>query len=153
MHTKQALSGKTEAALAELAMDLGLELDTAKMAKKDVIEAILKAEADDAYSAGVTVETTEDDEVIAKETKRRNSKYKVILHNQEGVNNTPFVKVGVNGILTAIPREVEVVISHEIKHVLDSAVESHYDQTTVNGVKVVAERLVRRFPYTLVEVM
>lgn len=172
MYTKQQLTSMTEAKLAELATDMGLELNTAEMPKKTVVAEILKAQEEDALSASPEpqIEDEAEDEVeddeeeeeeeeapkpkAAKAKKPEQArKYKIIIHNQDGVNNTPFVKVGVNGKIYTIPREKEVVIPYDVKHVLDSATETHYETEVSGRDKRSVERQVRRFPMSVLEVL
>lgn len=135
------LKQKTEAELAQLAAELGLELNTARMSKKALIEAIAAKQAESEPEAESETEAPAPEEPVAAEPPKP-KKYRIIIHNQEGPENTPFVKVGVNGRVWQINREEPVVIPEEVKHALDNAVVNYIDATG-------AERRVQRFPVSI----
>jgi phosphotransferase system IIB component len=134
-----------EAALAEIARGLELSIDPTKMSKAELIAAIEKVE-----QPHEEIEENQENEAPApKRVKREPKRYKIIVHNQEGVDNTPFIKVGVNGVMYQITREKEVIVNEGVKHVLDTAIMTVFRQ---EGRQMVAQD-VRRFPYTVLEVL
>jgi hypothetical protein len=134
-----------ESALAELAHELELEIDPSRASKADLIRAIEKAQ----QPREEEVENQENEAPPPVKTPSVNRRYKIIVHHQEGVENSPFIKVSVNGVMYQITREQEVIVPAGVKHVLDDAVMTVYRQ---EGRNMIAQD-VRRFPYTVLEVL
>lgn len=144
-YTEQQLSKLTESALAKLAKE-EFGLDTGNDSKAGMVQAILAAQAeaeqDDALP-GVAAPEAESAPEIPAPPKR----FKIIVHNQEGVENTPFVKVGVNGTMYQIKREVEVEVPEPVVSVLKEAVIDKYEPGPDGSGTALVK--VRRFPFTV----
>ena len=83
---------------------------------------------------------------------QRAPKVKIIVHNQEGVEATSFVKVQVNGVMFAIPREQVVLVPQPVVDDLKNAVKTEYiPGDDGRGNVVLVERETRRFPFTVLE--
>jgi hypothetical protein len=161
MYTNADLAAKSEAELGEIAQLLGLKLNIATSSKNDVITAILAEAGADGDDLEEEVEEIEDDleeeVVVAKAPKKRatkaatapvktaSGKKRIIVHNQEGNDAGPFVKVGLNGVMYAIPRDVEVIVPDGVVGVLSNAIVT---RTTQEGRQTV-ERSAPRHPFTV----
>jgi len=135
--TAKELKTLSETQLAAVAEDLGLQLVAENTSKSTFIAEIIEAQEDDAPE--VAVEKPIDDSVVEKKPKR----FRVLVSNQEGVEQTEFVKVQVDGKMYTLPREVEVIVPEIVIEVLNNAVVTRYTQ---EGDKMV-ERKARRFPF------
>lgn len=157
--TPKELSRMNEAALAAIAADYGVAVSADSMTKKQMIDLIIPAiERQSRIEVGENEEN--EDPILAAPIPEAPKKveapkrYKIIIHDQEGPDNTPFVKVSVQGVMTTIPRNTEVEISHAIKHVLDNAEMTLFQfERGPDGAQRVVERNVRRFPYSVVDVL
>lgn len=141
--TAKELKNLSEDQLAEVAGDLGLQLNADNTSKATFINEIIEAQEDD-DAAGVAiigelVDEPIDEPVVVKKVK----KFRIIVSNQEGVEQTEFVKVQVDGVMYTLPREIEVVVPEIVVEVLNNAVVTRYTQ---EGDKMV-ERKARRFPF------
>ena len=138
---------KSETELAEIAEELGLQLNATKTNKNDYIFAILDVQESDAAIAAellaqeAIVEEVEEVEETPKAAKR----IRIIVANQEGPEQTAFVKVQVNGEMFAIPREVEVSVPSYVVEVLEHAIVTRYTQV---GDEMI-EQKARRFPFQI----
>lgn len=154
--TIEELLGYSDEDLGKLATKLGLDLDFESMSKTDAVDEIYAALPDD-ESEEVMLEIKD---TPKKETRTRSKvraevaavdkgpkKYRLIIHNQEGVDNTPFVKVqdGNAGIMYTIPRDVEVVVPEVVISILRDAVTTRYEPS--GGTMI--ERSAPRFPFTV----
>lgn len=137
--TKSQLEKKSDAELAQIATDLGLDLSPESTTKAVYVASILQIQAEDAKLDAPAQEAA----IVAEEAPQK--KYRIIVHNQEGVEATPFVKVQVNGTMYTLPREVEVTVPAEVVEVLNNAVVTRFVQEGRNLV----EKPARRFPYTV----
>jgi len=79
------------------------------------------------------------------------SKYRIVIHNQEGATGTMPVFVAVNGLGMHIPREVEVTIPLAILKALENASETRYFRETMDDKAFgpMISREVRRFPFSI----
>ena len=142
--------------LVKLARELGLDLDFESMSKTDAVDEIYAALPDEAAEEVVleikdtpkkTTRTRSkvqtEPAVVAKGPK----KYRLIIHNQEGVDNTPFVKVqdGNAGVMYTIPRDVEVVVPEVVINILKDAVTTRYEPSGDTMIM----RSAPRFPFTV----
>jgi hypothetical protein len=135
--TAKELKNLSEDQLAEVAGDLGLQLNADNTSKATFIAEIIEAQEDDAEVVGI--DEPIDEPVVVKKPK----KFRILVSNQEGVEQTEFVKVQVDGVMYALPREVEVVVPEIVVEVLNNAVVTRYAQE--GGLMV--ERKARRFPF------
>ena len=104
-YNKKQLQGLTETELAAIAADLKIEIMSPdSISSKDLIDMILTKQNQDEPQLDVAQKHAKS--VSDKGTK----KVRIIVHNQEGPENTPHVKVGVNDYFAIIPREVEVAV-------------------------------------------
>jgi hypothetical protein len=148
-----------EAALAAIAADYGVAVSADSMTKKQMIDLIIPAIERQSRLEAEENEENEDPilaEPIPEAPKKVAAprRYKIIIHDQEGPDNTPFVKVSVQGVMTTIPRNTEVVVSHAIKHVLDNCEMTLFQfERGPDGSQRVVERNVRRFPFSVVDVL
>lgn len=142
MHTKEELDKKTESKLVDLAKaEFGIDA-APNMTKADIVAAILQAQEDDAAPAGF-----EEAELEAEEAPRAPAKkYRLIVHNQEGVDSSPFLKVGINGNHYQITREKEVVVPESVIAVLKDAVIEKFEPVAGGGVDITQ---VRRIPFSV----
>jgi len=134
--TAKELKTLSETQLAAVAEDLGLQLVAENTSKSTFIAEIIEAQEDD---AGVVVDELIAEPVVVKKPK----KFRILVSNQEGVEQTEFVKVQVDGVMYTLPREVEVVVPEIVVEVLNNAVVTRYAQE--GGLMV--ERKARRFPF------
>jgi hypothetical protein len=141
--TTKELKGKNEAELGAIAEDLGLQLNVESMNKNDIITEIVQAYEEDKSDVvdEIVVSTVE----VLPEVVQAEKKFRIIISNQEGVDQSDFVKVQPNGVMYAIPRDVEVVVPESVINVLKDAVVLRYTQEGENWV----ERRGKRFPYTV----
>jgi hypothetical protein len=133
------LNSKTEKDLQKILTELDVEFDENKATKSDLIFSILDAQAIQHTELMEEIETAP----IAKPTKAK--RFQIILSNQEGVEQTPFVKVQVNGEMFAIPREVEVSVPDYVIEVLEHAIVTRYAQV---GDEMIEQKS-RRFPFQI----
>lgn len=142
---KAELAKKTAVELSKIATDLGLDLSPEGSSKAEYVTAILAIQEEDAALDEPVV--VEGEAVVEAEIPEdsKQKKFKLIVHNQEGVDATPFVKVQVNGTMYTIPREQEVVVPEEVIDVLNNAI---ITRLVLEGRDWV-ERAARRFPFTV----
>ena len=141
--TRKDLAKKTESELLSLAT--ASDIDVPAGADKDeIIDLVL---AVDASSHAEDVIIASDPAKVKAKTSVPSGpkKYRVIVHNQDGVDSSKFISVQVNGYLNTIPREVEVVLSEEYVHVLENAV---VDRHMYEDGRLVIKPA-RRFPFTV----
>lgn len=140
--TKKDLAKKTESELLELATaaDIDIPVGTNKDALIDLLLATDNA-------GEVTIQSAPDKAALKHKASVPSGpkKYRIIVHNQDGVDSSKFISVQVNGNLNTIPREVEVVLSEEYVHVLENAV---VDRHMYEDGKLVIKPA-RRFPFTV----
>lgn len=142
------LSKLTDAELRKIAESHGITWE-ASQSKKEIIELITAAELAAAPAPDEvpeSQETTLIDENSAP-LQTREKKFRIIVHNQDGVDSSPFIKVGVNDVVYQIAREREVVVPEAVKHVLENAVITRYEDAPDGRSKV--EVQARRFPFTV----
>lgn len=144
--SKEDLMSKKEPELNKLAAEYGVDLRTDSASKAQVVEALLVAQAELEAPAEVVIEeaSVAAEEVVAPAEKAE-QRFRIIVHNQEGVDAGKFVKVQVNGTMFAIPREREVVVPASVIEVLNNAVLVRTEYEDGKQVEVPA----RRFPYTV----
>jgi len=142
MFTKEELNKKKEPELAAIAEELGIQLVAENTAKATFIKEILQAQEDD---AAIEILPDVDPRAPIEEVVVPEKKFRISISNQEGVEATAFVKVGVNGQMYAIPRETEVVVPASVVEVLNNAIVTRFVQ---EGRELVA-RSARRFPFTI----
>lgn len=143
MHTEADLKLKSEKdLLAILAKERPEGPPPSEMAtKSELIDLILDAQPMDA--AGSSVAETGSDIMPGTETEPR---WRMTVHGQEGVENTPFIKVQVNGRTAQIKRNQEVVVPNWVKTALEDAIASipvKDDEGNTHWQDV------RRFPFTV----
>lgn len=139
MHTKESLSTASEQELAAIAKSLGLSLQPDSTLKSEYITEILAHSQDD------TVIEVTPAKVKSKAVEKAPGKVRIVINNQDGVDSTPFVKVCVNGEMTVIPRDIEVIVGAEVVHVLENAVVTR--SVSENGKMV--DKSARRFPFSV----
>lgn len=153
--TKAELNRKTETELATIAADMGLTLNADTMSKVAMVSQILTQQellaGLEPVDAGEPADEFEDEptEVLAPTTGRTRAKakkYRIVVHNQEGPDNTPFITVGVNGTVWQINRDAEVVVPEEVKHVLENAVVTRFEPGPDN---TLVAKDARRFPFSV----
>ena len=141
------LKDKSEPELAAIAEELGLQLNAESTGKNTFIMEIIQAQEEDA--AAQADEPPEEVVNLTKPTantrERKEKKVRLIVSNQEGVEQTPFVKVQVNGYMYVLPRETEVVVPESVVGVLKNAVVTRLVQSNGDWI----EQTARRFPYTV----
>lgn len=142
MFTKDELNKKKEPELASIAEELGLQLIAENTNKAAYIKEILQAYEDDST---VEIVPDVDPREVIEETAEPEKKFRISISNQDGVEATPFVKVGVNGQMYAIPRETEVVVPASVVEVLNNAVITRFVQEG----RDLVERSAKRFPFTV----
>ena len=170
MPTREQLLKMSEARLADLATDeFGLTLPE-DVKKIEIVDLILDVQTDDATpnaespvveekADSLTEETTKVAELAAavtaptKKVKQVFTRARIIVHNQDGPDNTPFIKVGWNGNMFQIPREVESVVPMAVVNILNDASITAIEPTSggPNGQVEYAERAVRRHPFSIIE--
>lgn len=145
--SKEDLMSKKEPELNKLAAEYGVDLRTDSASKAQVVEALLEAQAELEAPAEVVIEEAPaaTEEVVAAPAEKAEQRFRIIVHNQEGVDAGKFVKVQVNGTMFAIPREREVVVPASVIEVLNNAVLVRTEYEDGKQVEVPA----RRFPYTV----
>ena len=134
--TKKALEKMTDEALVAEGEKLDLKIDLAVMSRNSAIDLLLAEN-----TPVVEAEEAEDAEEPVKPT---NKKFRIIVHHQEGIDASKFVKVQVNGVMYTLPRETEVEVPEAVLSVLNDAVQTVF---VYEDGKLV-ERSARRFPYT-----
>ena len=144
MFTKEELNKKKDPELAAIAEELGLQFVPENTGKATYIKEILQAQEEDSATA-VEILPEADPLLVVEEAPVKEKKFRISVANQEGVENTPFVKVGVNGQMYAIPRETEVIVPESVVEVLNNAVVTRFVQ---NGRDLV-EQKARRFPFSV----
>jgi hypothetical protein len=137
-HTTKTLASKTDAELASIAEELGLQVDVDTATKNGLISTILSAQDSEVAISEIIPAKTSTTKVDKKAFAR------IVMANQEGVENTPFVKVQVNGTMYALPREVEVVVPASVVGVLNHAVATTYHPDDRG---IFQSRQTRRFPF------
>ena len=145
MFTKEELNAKKTTELAVIAEELGIQLVAENTTKPTYIKEILQAQEEDA-ALTIAAETEPEPELEPEiKAPKAEKKFRISVSNQDGVENTPFVKVCVNGTMYAIPRETEVVVPESVIEVLNNAVTTRFIQ---EGRDVVA-RSAKRFPFSI----
>ena len=142
-YATKELSTKTEKELAAIAEELGLALNAESTSKNDYILEIIQAQEEDAVDAAEPIATIVTNDPTSLPAKVK--KFRIIMSNQEGPEETRFVKVQVNQEMFAIPREVEVVVPDYVVEVLNNAIVTRYVQ---EGLDLV-ERKAKRFPFSI----
>jgi hypothetical protein len=143
IYSTKELASKSEKELAAIAEELGLVLNAESTGKNGYILEIIAAQEEDIKEVAEPIATiaTNDVATLPKKVK----KFRIIVANQEGPEETRFVKVQVNQEMFAIPREVEVVVPEYVVEVLNNAVVTRYVQ---EGLDLV-ERKAKRFPFSI----
>jgi hypothetical protein len=140
----QDLLKMSEKQLAELVKKHKADVDVATATKMEVIQALEKV-----MPVEVVAEEEEIEVPAPKATKaeapKAPAKVRIIVHNQDGVENTPFVKVCANGNMYALPRETECVVPQIVINVLRDAVVTRDEFVGEN----VIQRNAPRFPFTI----
>ncbi len=143
------LKDKSEPELAAIADELGLQLNAESTGKNTFIMEIIQAQEEDAAAhppeAREAVIDLTKPEVVATPRKIKEKRIRIIVSNQEGVEQTPFVKVQVNGEMFILPREVEVAVPDYVVEVLNNAVVTRLVQSGGDWV----DQKARRFPFTV----
>lgn len=149
MYARKDLEKKSELELVAIGTsEFGIKLNADAMTKVQLIDALLDAQEVKAVPKLSRVEEEEDPKFKTDDAFRhRSKKYRLIIHNQDGVDNMPFVAVGINGFVYQIPREVEVQVPQEVIDTLNNAIQT-VPETTEDG-KSMTTRDRRRFPYTV----
>lgn len=132
----------TESQLEAKATEIGAAFAPGALSKKQLIDLI-----ENFVPGEVEEPEVEEPEPEVVEDPSRKWRYKIVVHNQDGVENTPFIKVGVNGRFIQIMREQECVIDSDYMHALNNAViemPAHGDQPA---------RKTARFPVSVLEVI
>ena len=152
MYTRDELELMSESELAKICVQVDAEFNSEMQSPASMVDFILghplaavakKAPAKARIRKAVAPEPERSD-VPAKPVK--SGRKRLIIHNQEGVEASPFVKVQVNGRMYQISREVEVEVPMEVVHVLENAVITT-DTRDDRGNHT--ERHLRRFPFTV----
>lgn len=144
IYSTKELQGKTEKDLAVIAEDLGLVLNAESTGKNGYILEIIQAQEEDhkdEVEVPVAKLATED----ASDLPAKVKKFRIIVANQEGPEETRFIKVQVNQEMFAIPRETEVVVPEYVVEVLNNAIVTRF--VMENGDYV--ERRAKRFPFSI----
>lgn len=145
-YTAKELKHKTEPELAAIAEELGLLLNADVVGKNGFITEILQAQEEDLEGSETVIEGELMDAAVDVEpppTKKKARRVKIIVSNQDGPEQTRFVKVQVNGEMFTLPREIEVTVPEYVVEVLNNAVITRIVQEDGEWV----ERKARRFPY------
>ena len=143
-YSTKELSSKTEKELAAIAEDLGLVLNAESTGKNGYILEIIQAQEEDTETSiptPVAKLPTDDASDLPPAVK----KFRIVMANQEGPEETRFVKVQVNQEMFAIPREVEVVVPDYVIEVLNNAIVTRLVQEGSDFV----ERKAKRFPFSI----
>lgn len=117
--------------LAIKAVEAGFEVEGTET-KDELIDMILSVEGGDTKAA---------DTKAAEQTKR----FKLTINEQEGIDGEDDVLLSINGKAWRIKRGIEVVVPHEVIHVLDNSVKTLFERDE-EGKTV--ERNVKRFSYS-----
>jgi hypothetical protein len=151
-YTQDELVNLSETELSAIAGELGFDFPVDTSTKAEMITSILSTQADEVVAAvapapkkRAPVKKTADPVVEAKPVAKKERRFKILVHNQDGVDASKFVKVQANGIMYAIPRETEVEVPEIVMNILNDSVIDRLDYengklTTKSG---------RRFPYTV----
>lgn len=148
MYTRNELSSMAEAELATVAHSLNLKFNPDAVTASSLIDLILgKTEAAPkkrrSRSSVKPAKVTD----LTKGEKTNEKKFRIIVHNQEGVESSPFVKVQPQGRMYAIPREKEVIVPEIVVKVLEDAVLTRYVPTGDGTAMTPISQ--RRFPFTV----
>lgn len=136
-YTRKQLEAKQELELQSIGRaEFQLDLDPDVTPKAMMVDAILDAQA----VMPVSTPTASPEKPKAK-------KFRIIIHNQEGVDNTPFVPVSINGYVYTIPRETEVAVPEDVVSVLEQA-EQTLPELDATG-RMVGVKTVKRFPFSV----
>lgn len=155
------LTKLSEAELEQKAAELGVDFTPGALNKRQLIslieaipEPVEEVEDREELEAAPAIVFADDPEPApepkAKRAKKDDPKtwrYRIVVHNQEGVENTPFVKVGVNGRLIQINREQEVEIGADYMEALNNAV------IEMPAIGDNPARKTMRFPVSVIEVI
>ena len=140
------LANMTEMEVAKLAQEMGIAI-AATTTKQELIAAITlmeKAKTSQVESTNTVTATP----VAETTTKPKSKNYRLIVQNQEGVDNTPYIVVGVNGKVWQIPRDTEVTVPESVVNTLREAVMTLLEQQRdEQGRNIVVERKAPRFPF------
>jgi hypothetical protein len=143
-YTESQLSAKTEKQLREILLkEFPLVVVGDMATKQELIDSILDQQP---MADSPSVEETPADpnaEFVLPTEKR----WRLTVHGQEGVENTPFIKVQVNGRVVQINRNVEVEVPDWVKTALEDAIATISRQDPDTGVMTYMD--VRRFPFTI----
>jgi hypothetical protein len=139
MNTDQNIKKWDKKKLAEEARKLfGLELPET-MDRDEMLKAFVNAR--DARNAN----NDHTDRNTSPE-KGKNSRIKVIFHNQDGPGGSDDIFVSVNGRAYLIKREHEVRLPREVMRVIENAEQSVFERGADNRMR---EKLVKRYSYTV----
>ena len=141
MFSNSELEGLGRDELAQLAEDHGHTVK-ARATKADLVSMLTGDE-----SAPEQIEPRSDAEKAA--AGRNKDRVKIVIHSD--ANDSSQVKVGVNGRMYLIKRDVEVEVPREVVSVLEDAVETHLEPTgqREDGCIEYLERSHRRFAFDI----
>lgn len=142
--TREELELKPESELVEIAEQLGLSVNPDAATVASLVDAI-EAELDAGAALPSAPKRAKKSTSVATPAAPKATRKRIIVHNQEGVDASPFVKVQVNGVMFTLPREIEVSVPIEVINVLNDAVVTRLEQQG----NVLVERHARRFPFTV----
>jgi hypothetical protein len=91
-------------------------------------------------------ETPEAPKNMSEANAKKNSRIKVIFHNQDGPGGSDDIFVSVNGRAYLIKREHEVRLPREVMRVIENAEQSVFERGADNRMR---EKLVKRYSYTV----
>jgi hypothetical protein len=151
-YTQDELINLSEGELAAIAGELGFDYNPDSSTKAEMIASILAEQGEEVVVAvapapkkRAPAKKAADPVVEGKPTAAKERRFKILVHNQDGVDASKFVKVQANGIMYAIPRETEVEVPEIVMNILnDSVIDRLYYE---NGELITKSG--RRFPYTV----
>lgn len=138
MYTREELESKTETELGKIARSIDKTIRPENYSVQTLIELIVGMQTTGAKRTR-TRKKVEAVEAVEAVKEKPVVKKRIIIHNQEGVNSSEYVKVQHNGTMYTIPRDVEVEVPEYVVGVLADAVMT--DTKT--------DRNFRRFPFTV----
>jgi hypothetical protein len=138
------IANMTEMQLVTLATELGIAVSPL-MNKKELISAItLVQQANTAEAENKELA----EKVVVEEPKKKERKFRLLVQNQEGVDNTPYIVIGVDGKVYQIPRDTEVEVPEQVIDTLKEAVMTLLEQRKDDqGRNIVVARKAPRFPF------
>lgn len=147
-YTEQQLNKLTESAVAKiLETEFRLQVPAAAT-KAEMVQAVLAAQAEESQDSAIPAVIPPSPPIWTTSTvSSPNRRLRLIVHNQEGVENTPFVKVGVNGVMYQLPREKELEVPEAVVNVLRDAVIDKFEPGADGSGTQLTK--VRRFPFTV----